>query len=242
MMPESQLGGFDMAEDTSVGPIPADRRPASPQESGSSNAAIRRDSDQNNSGADNAGAASSGGDRVVITQDARDLSSGGGTGNSEANRAVVESDNNLTNRSSPLQENEPPNLTFRNLNRAPNPNDNDVEQALQENPVENAVRSSRVITENQVERVSAGEAVEQRNAERQAELSAPEPQAIEAPERGTNTAQNRIEAQETQAREQVVTEDATQEQQVEDQTREQAGGTNPTAIQSEIGQNLDDLV
>ncbi len=240
-----------MAEETNFTPITSERRPAPTQESTVRNASARQDNEQNNRRADIEERDVEGGsDRVVITQGAIDLSRGGGSGTPEtqAVRATVETErgNNLTNRSSPLQENEPPDLTFRNLNGSPNPNDNEVEQALQRNPVDSAVRSSRVITENNLERVSAGDAVEQRNADNQTE-SVEQPRPAEGPERGTDTTQNRVESQETQsqetqASEEVVREEASQEQ-TDNRTREQQGeGSNPTAVQSEIGQNLDNLV
>jgi len=239
-----------MAEETNFTPISSDRRPVPTQESIVSNASARQDNQQNNRRADiEARDAQGTSDRVVITQGAIDLSRGGGA-NSDGESALDEAAGsaNISNRTSPLEENKPPELTFRNLNGDPNPNDNEVERALQSNPVDDAVRSSRVVTENRVARVSVGDAVEQRNADRQTDPVQEPPQPAEAtpPERGTNSTQNRIETQQSTAEEAPVNDRAAREDanqtEAENRTREQDRGTNATAVQSEIGQNLDNLI
>ncbi|PIR01384.1 MAG: hypothetical protein COV66_01075 [Nitrospinae bacterium CG11_big_fil_rev_8_21_14_0_20_45_15] len=240
-----------MAEETNFTPISSDRRPVPTQESIVTNASARKDTQQDNRRADIETRDAQGtSDRVVITQGAIDLSRGGGANSPDTSSALDEAAGsaNIASRTSPLEENKPPDITFRNLNGAPNPNDNEVERALQSNPVDDAVQSSRVVTENRVARVSVGDAVEQRNSDRQSDPTQDSPQPSEAapPERGTSSTQNRIETQETRAQEAPVNDrtarqDANQAQ-AENRSREQGRGTDATAVQSERGQNLDNLV
>jgi hypothetical protein len=238
-----------MAEETNFTPISSDRRPVPTQESIVTNASARQDTQQNNRRAEIEARDSQGtSDRVVITQGAIDLSRGGGARPEESALDEAAGSANITNRSSPLEENKPPDITFRNLNGAPNPNDNEVERALQSNPVDDAVQSSRVVTENRVSRVNVADAVERRDADRQSNPAqeAPQPAESTPPERGTGSAQNRVDAQETRNEEAPVNDRAAREDvnqaQAENRSREQDRGTNATAVQSERGQNLDNLV
>ncbi len=182
-------------------------------------------------------------DRVDITPDAIELNRNGRVAEATPDSRPEPAQANAEPRATGgLQEQEPPNLTFQNLTGAPDPDDNDVERALQENPVDAAVQQSRVITENRTERTTAADAVSQRTEDRQTANREPQSVNSEPGPAGTNPSGSaRTVAVQNQAEAQAESQEVERNDNANEERVERQEPT-PTAFQTEVGQTVDDLI
>ncbi|QPJ64415.1 MAG: hypothetical protein G3M78_02980 [Candidatus Nitrohelix vancouverensis] len=243
-----------MVIETNFTPPPAEVGPSATPDAVAINRSARQDNEQDRERKDIVdneretgraqNRASQSEDRVEITPDAIELNRNGQVAEASPNPRPEPPQANAEPRATGgLQEQEPPNLTFQNLTGAPDPDDNDVERALQQNPVDAAVQQSRVITENRTERTSAADAVSQRVESQQD--STREPQAVNTDPgpAGSNPAGSaRTVAVQDRAEAQAESLESERNDNANEERVERRQEPTPTAFQTEVGQNVDDLI